>query len=53
MKKIKVKVKRDFRDKYTGIKHNAGTTMEVTDSRFREINRSGDYLEVVNEVKKN
>ena len=55
MKKINVKVIKEFTDKYTGIKHKAGKTMEITDARFREIKRSGDYVEVVKpatEVKK-
>ncbi len=47
MKKLKVKVKKDFLDRYTGLKRKAGTTFECTDARFREIQRSGDYVEVV------
>lgn len=55
MNKIKVKVKKEFLDRYTGKTHKVGDTMEVTDARYREIKRSGDYVEVVkptDEVKK-
>lgn len=47
MKKIKVVVKKAFLDKYTGIKHKEGASLEITDARLREIKRSGDYVEVV------
>lgn len=51
MKKLQVKVKKEFLDRYTGIKHKAGETMTITDARFREIQRSGDgYVEVVKEA---
>lgn len=55
MKKIKVKVIKEFTDRYTGIKHKVGATFEITDERFREIKRSGDYVEIAKpaaEVKK-
>ena len=47
MKKVCIVVKKDFVDKYTGIKHKPGDKLTVTDARFREIKRSGDYVEVV------
>jgi hypothetical protein len=46
MKKIKVIVKKAFRDRYTGIKHKSGDRMTITEARFREIKRSGDYVEI-------
>lgn len=55
MKKIKVKVIKEFPDRYTGTQRKVGETMEITDARYREIKRSGNYVEVVKpaaEVKK-
>lgn len=54
MKNIKVKVTKEFTDRYTGIKHKVGEVLTITDARFREIKRSGSFVEVVNpsEVKK-
>ena len=49
MKNIRVAVKKEFVDRYTGIKHKAGDKITVTDARLREIRRSGDYVEVVKE----
>lgn len=45
MKKICIVVKKDFFDKYTGMKHKTGEKLTVTDARLREINRSGKYAE--------
>ena len=45
MKKICIVVKKDFFDKYTGLKHKAGAKLTVTDARLREINRFGNYAE--------
>ena len=39
MKKIKVEVKKDFQDKYTGLKHKAGVVLEITEARYLEIKR--------------
>lgn len=47
MKNIAVKVKKDFLDRRTGIKHKAGETLTVTAERLREIKRSGDFVEIV------
>ncbi len=46
MKKVCIVVKKEFVDRYTGIKHKSGDKLTVTDARFREIKRSGDYAEV-------
>ena len=47
MKNIKVKVKKEFLDRRTGVKHKAGETLTVTAERLREIKRSGDFVEIV------
>ena len=58
MKNVKVVVKKDFLDRYTGKKRKVGEKLTITESRYREIKRSGDYVEVekakeaVNELKK-
>lgn len=47
-KMIKVKVKKEFHDRYTGKKRKVGETFDVTYDRLAEIRRSGnDYVEVV------
>ena len=46
MKKINVVVKKEFLDRYTGIKHKVGAKLTITDARLREIRRSGDYVAV-------
>lgn len=51
MKKIKVTVKKEFRDKYSGIKHKPGKILDITEERFREIKRSGDFVEATNAEK--
>ena len=48
---MKVKVKKDFPDRYTGKKRKVGEVFEVTGDRLREIRRSGDYVEVIKEDK--
>ena len=68
MKKIKVVVKKKFTDRYTGIVHKPGDKLTVSEVRYREILRSGDYVaketaaqtpakneapeKVINEIKK-
>lgn len=47
MKKVNVVVKKEFIDRYTGVKHVPDEKMTVTDARLREIRRSGDYVTVV------
>ena len=52
-KMLKVTVKTEFIDRYTGVTHKPGETLEVTDARYREIQRSGDYVEVEKAKPKN
>ena len=49
MKKLKVKVKKAFLDKYTGLMLQPGKIIEVTEARYYEIKRSGDLIEAVKE----
>lgn len=44
MKKIKVVVKKKFLDRHTGIFRKPGDKLTVSEVRFREILRSGDYV---------
>ena len=46
MKTVKVVVKNEFTDRYTGLKHKPGEKLDVTEARYREIQRSGDYVAV-------
>lgn len=49
-KMIKVKVKKEFLDRYTGTKRKIGEEFDVTYDRLAEIRRSGsDYVAVVKE----
>lgn len=45
-KKINVVVKKKFLDRYTGVTHEPGEKLTITYERFREIKRSGDYVEI-------
>lgn len=45
--KTKVKVKKEFLDRRTGVMHKEGETLTVTAERLREIKRSGDFVEIV------
>lgn len=45
-------VKKPFLDRYTGKKHKTGDKMTVSDVRYREIKRSGDYVEIVKSAEK-
>lgn len=47
MNNIKVKVKKAFLDRRTGVKHKVGDNLTVTAERLREIKRSGDFVEIV------
>jgi hypothetical protein len=47
MNKVLVVVKKDFLDRYTGLNHKKGEKLEVTVSRYKEILRSGDYVEIL------
>lgn len=51
MKQIKTVVKKKFRDRITGVSHKVGDKLTVTDVRFREIKRSGDYVEIETSAK--
>ena len=46
MKKINVVVKKAFLDRYTGTKRKEGEKLTITDARYREIKRSGNYVEI-------
>ena len=46
MKKMLVKIKKDFLDLETGLTRTQGKTMTVTDARFLELHRKG-YVEIV------
>ena len=46
MKKINVVVKKRFLDKYSGVYRKPGDKLTVDENRYREIKRSGDYVEV-------
>ena len=46
MKKIVVKVKKKFLDYETGLTMKPGNTMTITDKRYLEIRRKGDFVEV-------
>ena len=48
MKKINVIVKKKFLDRYTGIFRKPGEKMTISEDRFREILRSGEYVEKEN-----
>lgn len=46
MKMLNVIVKKRFLDRYSGVYHNEGKKLTISDARYREIKRSGDYVEV-------
>lgn len=47
MKTLNVKVKKEFRDRHTGKINKVNSPLKITEDRYREIMRSGDYVEVV------
>ena len=49
---MKAKVLKDFKDKYTGNLHKAGTTITVTEERFAEILTVDKLVEAVPVKKK-
>lgn len=51
MKKYNVTVKKEYLDKYTGLKRKPGDKLEMTDMRIRELRHSGDLVDVGEEVK--
>lgn len=48
---MKVKVLKDFKDRYTGEKYKTGATITVTEERFAEILTVGKLVEAVEEKK--
>ena len=52
MKNVNVIVKKEFLDRYTGKINKVNDKLTVTDARYREILRSGNYVEAVAETKK-
>ncbi len=42
---MKVIVKSTFSDKYTGVLYKPGDVLEITESRFTEIQGVGDFVE--------
>ena len=46
MKKFNVIVKKAFLDRYTGIKHKEGDKLTLSEERYLEIRRSGNYVEI-------
>lgn len=52
MKNVNVIVKKNFLDRYTGKMRKVNDKFTVKEDRYREILRSGDYVEAVAEAKK-
>ena len=48
---LNVIVKKKFLDRYSGVYHMPGDKLTITDARYREIKRSGDYVDVEKTVK--
>ena len=46
MKKVNVVVKKKFLDRYTGTYRKPGEKLTVSEARYREIRRSGEYVEI-------
>lgn len=51
MKQITVVVKKPFLDRYTGLKRKQGDRLTVSEKRYREMNRSGEYVSIVADTK--
>ena len=47
MKNVNVIVKKSFLDRYTGKMHKVNDKFTIKEDRYREILRSGDYVEAV------
>lgn len=47
MKQVHVTVTKAFRDRYSGKQHPTGEKLTISDARYREIKRCGDYVQVV------
>lgn len=46
---MKVKVIREFKDKHTNELHELGSTFDVTNKRFKEIQSVGDFVQEIKE----
>lgn len=46
MKNFTVTVKKKFLDRYTGTFRKPGEKLTISEARFNEIKRSGDYVEI-------
>lgn len=49
---MKVKVRTEFKDKYTGKMHKVGDELEMTLERINEVLKVGSFIELVAESKK-
>lgn len=49
---MKAKVLERFFDKHTGEEHIKNDVLDITESRFKEINSEKKYVEAVKETKK-
>lgn len=49
MKNLRVTVQKPFIDRRTGLKRKPGETMTISEERYREIKRSGDFVKVTEE----
>lgn len=49
---MKVKVRTEFKDKYTGKMHKTGDELEMTLERINEVLKVGSFIELVAESKK-
>ena len=47
---MKVKVVKKFKDKHTGEIHKVGETLEVSNDRYAEIAKKGNYVEKVEDA---
>lgn len=52
MNNVNVIVKKEFLDRYTGKNNKVGDKLTVTEARYREIMRSGVYVEVIKDTPK-
>ena len=50
---MKVKVIRKFRDKYTGKSHRRGEVLEISQARYQEISKVGDFVQPIAEEAQN
>ena len=50
---MRVKVTRNFKDKYTGQNHAKGDVLEISMERYEEIKAVGDFVFPINEDEQN